>query len=195
METSAIFQHNANQDNEKVYDAMVIYGDEIEYAAFAEHLIHRLETFNELDVFVPKRDVEPYDFIRRRLTEVTDIIGSGRCNKVIAILSSSLFNDPINKYIIDRAMDLSTNLVPVVYGNQHINGIPHSIQGLAKLEYDPERTYTHFWGNLMKSLDFEEHASPESEPSSSRKSSSTSSTSKVSSKMPSFSDRLSHSKV
>ena len=102
METSAIFQHNANQDNGKVYDAVVIYGDEIEYAAFAEHLIHRLETFNGLDVFVPKRDVEPYDFIRRRLTEVTDIniIGSGRCNKVIAILSSSLFNDPINKYIL-----------------------------------------------------------------------------------------------
>ena len=195
METSALFQNN--KGNGKGYDAMVIYGEEIEYATFAEHLIHRLETIEGLNVFVPKRDLEPYDFIRRH--EVTDIIASGRCNKVISILSPSLFNDPLNKFISDRAMELSAQnpiVVPVIYGNQDMDDIHHSIQGLAELKFDPEKTYdTKFWENLMKSLDFEVHSSPELEPSSSRKSSSSSATSKVSSKKPSFSKRLSHSSL
>lgn len=144
---------DSSSSTEIKYDAMVIYGNEDENVAFAKHLVQRLESLknHNLNILVPQHlEIDTFQ-------QVVDCISNGRCKRVIAILSPSFFNDPINKYLSNVATFCSTKtneaiLLPVILGNKHISNIPTSVSLITKLKYDPKRTYTNFWKNLMKSF-------------------------------------------
>merc|ERR1712020_692132 len=140
------------------YDAMVIYGNEEENVAFAKHLIQRLESLNnhKLNIFVPQHDKDNPEI--NVFQRAVDYIENGGCKKVIAVLSESFFNDPINQYLSNVAIYCSvktngTILLPVIIGNNQITNMPATISSTTKLKYDPKKTYVNFWKVLMKSFD------------------------------------------
>jgi len=130
------------------YDAIVIYAKEDEL--FANHLIQRLTP--RLKLFVPNHSE------LENVQEVVDIINGQRVKKIIAVLSTSFFNDTgRNKFYTELAIHHSLKfndfiLLPVIYENKPIDNMNISFQYLTKLKYDPKKTYANFWKNIMKSF-------------------------------------------
>lgn len=147
----SLVQRHSKQDS-KVYDAMVIYSQED--VAFATHLFQRMEAIKnqKLKIFVAKPVLD-----MNTKQHIADIISSGRCKKVIAVLSTSFFNDPSNNYYLEIAIRCAMKtydaiLLPVIYGNQRIHNVHPCIDVITKLKYNSNNTFTNFWRNLMKSF-------------------------------------------
>lgn len=133
------------------YDACIINGNQDE--AFAEYMVVRLEAIG-LSIFYPPRDLRA-----GMLEHAKSEILSNRCQKVIAIMSTSLFRDnywdlqlTFGNMVKKKKAEI---LLPVIYTDEEIQfpmDFKH-LELLHKLKYNPKSELVNFWSKLLLSFE------------------------------------------
>ncbi|KAK9872830.1 hypothetical protein WA026_019615 [Henosepilachna vigintioctopunctata] len=129
------------------YDAFILFAeDDIQ---FATKVIERMEKQYNLKFCAKQRDLVVGTLEHPAIITLI----SERCDKLIAILSPSFFNSPINKFFLNFTQHISIEqrkIIPCLYKPCPV--LPPEVRCLFMLDYTNSRMLCNFWDKLYESI-------------------------------------------